>query len=157
MSDTESLVRDLYAAILEGWNRADGAAFAAPFADDGEVIGFDGTPVSGRARIRETMDAIFRDHKTGSYVGLVRHVRELGHDAALLRAVNGVVPAGAQDINPDLSAVQSLVAERQGDEWRVVLYHNTPAAFHGRPEEADALNAELRRALSERTDNRANG
>jgi uncharacterized protein (TIGR02246 family) len=148
MSDTDSAVRDLYAAILEGWNRADGAAFAAPFADDGEVIGFDGTPVYGRTRIAESMNAIFRDHKTGSYVGVVRRVRELGEGAALLRAVSGVVPHGADDINPDLNAVQSLVAERRDDGWRVVLYHNTPAAFHGRPNETDDLSAELRQALS---------
>ena len=150
MSDTESVVRDLYAAILEAWNRADGAAFAAPFALDGEVIGFDGTPVFGRSRIGETMGAIFRDHSTGSYVGVVRHVRDLGENAALLRAVSGVVPAGAEDINPDLNAVQALVAERHEGEWRVVLYDNTPAAFHGRPEQADELSSELRQALSER-------
>jgi hypothetical protein len=55
-----------------------------------------------------------------------------------------VVPAGADDINPVLNAVQSLVAERRNGGWRVVLYHNTPAAFHGRPDDADALSTELR-------------
>jgi len=148
VDETESAVRDLYAAILKGWNRADARAFAAPFAEDGEVIGFDGSPVTGRARIADAMDAIFRDHRTGSYVGVVRRVRSIGDDAALLRAVCGVVPVGARDINPELNAVQSLVAERRNGEWRVVLYHNTPAAFHGRPDQADALSAELRQALS---------
>ena len=150
MDNTGSAVRKLYAAILDGWNCADAAAFADPFAEDGEVIGFDGTPVRGRARITEAMDSIFRDHETGSYVGVVRHVRDLGKDAALLRAVSGVVPAGAQDINPDLNAVQALVAERHEGVWRVVLYHNTPAAFHGRPDQADELSSELRQALSGR-------
>jgi uncharacterized protein (TIGR02246 family) len=147
MDTTDRAVRHLYAAILDGWNRADADAFAAPFADDGEVIGFDGTPVAGRARIAEAMGSIFRDHKTGSYIGVVRHVRDLGEGAALLRAVSGVVPPGADDINPDLNAVQSLVAELQHDAWRVVLYHNTPAAFHGRPNDAARLSAELRGAL----------
>jgi uncharacterized protein (TIGR02246 family) len=141
---TESALNDLYAAILHGWNERDAAAFAAPFADDGEVVGFDGTPIVSRARIEEAMASIFRDHQTGAYVGVVRSVRPLGDNAALLRAVSGVVPAGAGDINPDLNAVQSLVAERQHGEWRVVLYHNTPAAFHGRPNDVDALSAELR-------------
>jgi uncharacterized protein (TIGR02246 family) len=146
----ESAVRDLYAAILAGWNRADAKAFADPFAEDGEVIGFDGTPVAGRVQIAAVMESIFRDHQTGYYVGIVRHVRELGEDAALLRAVSGVVPAGATDISPNLNAVQSLVAERHGAVWRVVLYHNTPAAFHGRPSDADALSAELRQELARR-------
>ena len=135
-------------SILDGWNRADANLFAEPFADDGEVIGFDGSPVAGRARIAEAMDAIFRDHKTGSYVGIVRHVRQLGDGAALLRAVSGVVPAGADDIKPELNAMQSLVAEVRDGAWRVVLYQNTPAAFHGRPEEVDALTEELRAALA---------
>jgi uncharacterized protein (TIGR02246 family) len=148
VDNAESAVRGLYAAILDGWNRADAVAFAEPFAEDGEVIGFDGSPIEGRTQIADAMSAIFRDHQTGSYVGVVRSVRELGIGAALLRAVSGVVPAGADDINPDLNAVQSLVAERRDGAWRVVLYHNTPAAFHGRPDAADALSAELRRTLA---------
>ena len=145
VDSAEIAVRRLYAAILDGWNRADAAAFAEPFAEDGEVIGFDGSPIAGRSQIADSMDKIFRDHKTGIYVGVVRSVRALGTGVALLRAVSGVVPAGADDINPDLNAVQSLVAEQRDGTWRVVLYHNTPAAFHGRPAAADALSAELRR------------
>jgi len=149
VDDVESVVSDLYAAILDGWNRADAAAFAAAFADDGEVIGFDGTPMRGRAEIAAAMDSIFRDHKTGSYVGVVRHVRRVGEHAALLRAVSGVVPAGRDEINPDLNALQSLLAEERDGAWAVVLYHNTPAAFHGRPNDVDALSAELRRARTQ--------
>jgi hypothetical protein len=48
-------------------------------------------------------------------------------------------------------AVQTLVAERCEDEWRVVLYQNTPAQFHGRPELVESLTEELRRELQSRT------
>jgi hypothetical protein len=47
-------------------------------------------------------------------------------------------------------AVQTLVAERCEDEWRVVLYQNTPAQFHGRPELVESLTEELRRELQSR-------
>jgi hypothetical protein len=57
--------------------------------------------------------------------------------------VSGVVPAGTDAIQAELNAIQSLVAQRQADGWRVILYQNTPAAFHGRPELADALTDEL--------------
>ena len=142
-NDVEEAVRAMYRAILAGWNAQDAHAFAAAFADDGEVIGFDGSRVVGRGQIEEEMARIFADHATGSYVGIARSVRQLGPDIALLDAVSGVVPAGANAINPDLNAIQSLVAQRQADGWRVILYQNTPAAFHGRPELADALTAEL--------------
>jgi uncharacterized protein (TIGR02246 family) len=147
--DAADQVRDLYLAILRGWNAADAAAFAAPFADDGEVIGFDGSEVRGRETIEAGMARIFADHATGRYVGLVRGVTSLSPDVALLRAVSGVVPAGADEINPALNAIQSLLAIRVGDTWRVRLYHNTPAAWHGRPDLVQTVTDELRRELAQ--------
>ncbi|HEV7495503.1 SgcJ/EcaC family oxidoreductase [Baekduia sp.] len=145
--DPERSLQSLYRAVLAAWNTDDAAAFAAPFADDGQVVGFDGSEITGRASIAEQMAAIFADHATGSYVGIVRSVRPLGADAALLRAVSGVVPAGESDLKPELNAIQSLVAERRDGSWKIILYHNTPAQFHGRPELAEALTEELRGQL----------
>ncbi len=142
--DVEVAVYALYRAILAGWNADDADGFAAPFAEDGEVVGFDGSQIAGRAQIAEQMAGIFADRATGTYVGIVRDVRRLGDDAALLRAVSGVVPAGEDDLKPELNAIQSLVARRHDEGWQVVLYHNTPAQFHGRPELAKALTEELR-------------
>jgi len=34
----EASVRALYDRVLDGWNRASGEAFAAPFAEDGDVV-----------------------------------------------------------------------------------------------------------------------
>jgi uncharacterized protein (TIGR02246 family) len=146
--DVGTEVGALYRRILAGWNADDAEAFAEPFAEDGQVVGFDGSEVAGRAHIAEQMAAIFADHATGSYVGIVREIRQLGATAALLRAVSGVVPAGQHDVNPALNAVQTLVARRDADGWRVVLYQNTPARLHGRPDLADALTEELRRELA---------
>ena len=145
--DIEGEITALYRSILAGWNTSDAEAFAGGFAEDGVVIGFDGSEVVGRARIAEQMAAIFADHATGTYVGIVREVMSLGPEAALLRAVSGVVPAGAEDIEPGLNAAQALVAQRRADGWRVVLYQNTPAQYHGRPEAAESLTAELRGAM----------
>ena len=142
--DIEGEITALYRSILAGWNAADAEAFAGGFDEDGVVIGFDGSEVVGRDRIAEQMAAIFADHATGTYVGIVREVASLGPEAALLRAVSGVVPAGGKDIEPGLNAAQALVAQRRADGWRVVLYQNTPAQYHGRPEAAEALTAELR-------------
>jgi hypothetical protein len=43
--------------------------------------------------------------------------------------------------------VQTLVAVRQGDAWRIASFQNTPAAFHGRPEAVEELTRELRELL----------
>src|SRR5215210_2313627 len=100
-------VRELYERILSAWNNDDASAFAAPFADDGRVVGFDGSQIHGRDAIEAEMKSIFADHQTGTYVGLVRSVRSLGSDAAVLHAVAGLVPAGQDDVNPDLNAVHA--------------------------------------------------
>jgi len=58
-----------------------------------------------------------------------------------------MVPPGTSDLNPDANAVPTLVAVRQACRWQIALYHNTPAAFHGRPEASQALIEELRLVL----------
>ena len=141
--EAEAGVRELYRRIIDGWNESDGEEFAAPFAEDGIVIGFDGSESEGRAGIAAEMNRIFSDHETGTYVGKVREVRMIGSDAALLRAVAGVIPPGQDDLEPKQNSVQSLLAERGPDGWRVVIYHNTPAQYHGRPEAVESLTEEL--------------
>ena len=137
-----------YHNLLAAWNQRSAEDFAALFADDGEVIGFDGSEMKGRAGIAVELQRIFIDHETGRYVGKVRQVHQVTPQVALIRAVAGLVPAGASDLNPDLNSVQSLVLKKVGDRWRIVLYQNTPAQFHGRPELAEKLTAELRQELS---------
>jgi uncharacterized protein (TIGR02246 family) len=142
-------VRDLYRQVLDGWNARDAQAFAAPFREDGEAVGFDGTVHSGRAAIADQIGAIFAEHTTGTYVGKVRDVRVVGPGAAVLRAVAGMVPHGQEDLNPEANAVQTITAAQLLGHWQIALYQNTPAQYHGRPEAAEALTEELRQALRE--------
>jgi uncharacterized protein (TIGR02246 family) len=139
-------VKILYAELLRTWNSTDAAGFASAFTDDGEVIGFDGSILRGRDVIEAEMARIFADHRTGTYVGIVREVVPVTADVAVARAVAGVVPAGADDLVPALNSVQRLTAVRRDGQWRIALYHNTPAQFHGRPELVEQLTADLRQA-----------
>ena len=143
-------VAALHRALLDAWNAADADGYADLFTEDGSLVGFDGSEVHGREAIREHLAGIFADHQVASYVGAIRNVRRLGPGVALLRAAVGIVPPGADDINPDTNAVQSLVAVAEdGDHgrWRVAHFQNTPAAFHGRPDAAEALTTELRELI----------
>lgn len=138
----ERAVRALYQQILDGWNQRNGALMAAAFAADGEQIGFDGSLVPAPS-IAETMDQIFTHHQTATYVAKVQSVRLLGEDVALLRAIAGMVPPGQRTINPAVNAHHTVLVERRDGEWRVVLFQNTPAQFHGRPELVAQMTAEL--------------
>ena len=142
-----SAVAALYEQILASWNGRDAATYAGLFAPDGNIVGFDGSQVDGPADIAAHLDQIFADHPTPTYVAKIREVRLLTPDVVLLRAVAGLLPRGQTELNPAANAIQSLVAVRSGEMWRVVLFQNTPAQFHGRPELAEQLNAELRELL----------
>lgn len=137
----------LYARLLDAWNEQDAAAYGGLFTEDGEQVGYDGSQTAGSGQITEDIGRIFADHKTARYVPLVRGVRFLRPEVAVLRAEVGMVPPGGDDIVPERNAVQSVVATGGPGRWRVALFHNTPAQFHGRPEAAEALTAELRAAL----------
>ena len=141
--DTLNQSLRLYEQLLRAWNDQDADAFGAVFADDGSSVGFDGSTMNGRQEIVETIRAIFMNHRTATYVAKVREVRELVADVLLLRAVVGMTPPGGAELNPAVNAIQSVVMTRQGASLRVALLHNTPAAFHGRPELAEELTREL--------------
>ena len=60
-----------------------------------------------------------------------------------------MVPPGQTRLNPAVNAVQSLVAQ-DDDGWRVVLFQNTPAQHHGRPDLVEQHTAELQQILGTR-------
>ena len=137
-------VSGLYYALLDAWNRHDAAGYAALFVEDGYLVGFDGSEMNGREEIEQSLSTIFADHETGRYVAEIRAERIVSDEVAMLAAAAGLVPAGESDVNPELNAIQTLVAKHEDGRWRIAQFQNTPAQFHGRPEDAEALTNELR-------------
>jgi uncharacterized protein (TIGR02246 family) len=140
---SENEVRALYDRLITGWNGHDGTAMAALFAADGVVIGFDGSVSSGRQTIGTEMSNIFADHETGRYAVKVKSLRELGQHAMILRAIAGLVPPGQTLIKADTNSHQTVVAEDRDGQWRIVLFQNTAAQFHGRPDLVEEMTREL--------------
>ena len=137
----------LFQGLLDCWNQRTAECFANLFSEDGNVVGFDGSQMNGRREIASELGRIFADHQTATYVAKVREVRFLTSEVAVLRAVVGMVPPDQNDINPAVNAVQTLVAVRDKGGWCIAVFHNTPAAYHGRPELAEKLTEELRDLL----------
>ncbi|MBX3080347.1 MAG: SgcJ/EcaC family oxidoreductase [Anaerolineae bacterium] len=146
-STQQEQIEALYRQLIAAWNVRNAAEFAACFSDDANVIGFDGSQMDGQATIAAELQRIFTNHQTAAYVAKVREVRLLTSETALLRAVVGMVPAGKTTLNPAVNSIQSMVAIKAGDGWRIALFQNTPAQFHGRPDLAEALTAELSQLL----------
>ncbi len=142
--------RDLYARLIEAWDKRNARDYALQFTSDASLVGFDGTQVNGQLDIGAHLSEVFTHHQTPRYVSIVRDVRLLANDVTLLRANTGLVPAGKDDIDPALNAVQSMVAVQKGGTWKIALFHNTPAAYHMRPDLGKQLTEELRAKLREK-------
>jgi uncharacterized protein (TIGR02246 family) len=137
-------IRSLYDRLMAGWNGRNAAEMAAPFAEDGELIGYDGSQVTAKKEIEAHVGEVFAHHMTPPYITQVKSVRLLGADAAILRAIAGMIPPGQTELEPKLNAWHTLVAVKQGGEWQIALFQNTPAQFHGRPDLVQAMTDELR-------------
>lgn len=144
--DTEDII-NLFQSWLDAWNARNASAMASLFAEDGNLIGFDGSQLIGRAELHITLDNIFNHHQTAAYVAIIREIRFLAEGVAWLKAEVGMVPAGKNDINPSLNAIQTMTALKTADAWQISLFQNTPAALHGQPEFLDQMNLELRKVL----------
>ena len=140
-------IEKLHRELLTYWNKQDAEGMASLVTDNGNLIGFDGSQINGRNQIKTELKQIFANHKTPTYVWKVQEVRFLNSETALLRAIVGMIPPGKKEINPSTNAIQSLIALKQGDGWKVSLFQNTPAQFHGRPELVEEMTKELNELL----------
>jgi hypothetical protein len=61
----------------------------------------------------------------------------------------GMVQPGQKQINPKTNAIQSLMVVNEMDHFRIALFQNTPAAFHGRPQLVEQLTEELQQELQQ--------
>ena len=122
----EAAVRGLYRRCMDGWNQGSGAAFAAVFAEDGDLVAFDGTHFRGRREIAPFQQQLFDKWLKGSrLVGRVTDVRFLSPDVAVLHAVGGTVLRGKTEPAPERDSIQTLVATRQQGAWRLAAFQNT--------------------------------
>jgi uncharacterized protein (TIGR02246 family) len=111
---------------MDGWNRGSGEDYAAVFAEDGDLVGFDGTHFEGRAEIAPFHQELFDKWLKGTrLVGRVKDVRFLSSDVALMHAVGSTVMRGKSEPSPERDSIQTLVAVRRDGKWRLAAFQNT--------------------------------
>jgi uncharacterized protein (TIGR02246 family) len=125
-SADEVAVRGLYQRLMDGWNRGSGDGFAAVFTEDGDLVAFDGTHFKGRKEIAPFHQQLFDKWMKGTrLIGQVEDVRFLSPDVAVMHAVGRTVMRGKTEPSPERDSIQTLVATRQGGEWRLAAFQNT--------------------------------
>ncbi|MBY9080221.1 SgcJ/EcaC family oxidoreductase [Paenibacillus sp. HN-1] len=140
-------IESLYAELMDAWNSRDARRMADLFTPEGEMIGFDGSLAAGPEDIYGHLKPVFDHHPTAPYITKIKTVSLLNEDAALLRAIAGMIPPGRQELNPAVNAHHTLVAAQGRDGWQIRLFQNTPAQFHGRPELVEQMTQELSEVL----------
>jgi uncharacterized protein (TIGR02246 family) len=145
----DTQIRALYARFLAGWNQRSGVTVSSVFADDGEMIDLDGTLRSGRLTIAADMRRIFAEHSIPTFVGIVRSVRRLTENVVVLHGVAGMVPPGADALDPALHTVHAITAVEEDGRWKIAVLQSTPARYGGRADVVAALTAELEAARME--------
>ena len=124
--EDEAAIRGLYSQLMDGWNKGDAEAFSAAFADDGHLVAFDGMHFKGREEIVSFHRPLFDKWLKGTrLVGDVESVRLLGPHVALMHARGGTIMRGRSRPSPERDSIQTLVAVRNGGNWRLIAFQNT--------------------------------
>jgi uncharacterized protein (TIGR02246 family) len=128
-----AVVHALYQRALDGWNQGSGAAFAAAWAEDGHLIGFDGTHFTSRDEIARFHDSLLQTYLKGTWlVGEVTGVVFPAPDLAVMHARGGTIMRGASTAAPERDSIQTLVAVRRDGEWQLLAFQNTRVKPIGR-------------------------
>lgn len=122
----EAAIRELYQKLMDAWNAGSGDRFAAAFVEDGHLVAFDGVHFRGREQIATFHQQLFDKWMKGSrLVGGVEEVRFLSPDVALVHAAGNTVARRKTRPPRERASIQTLVAVRDGGDWRLVGFQNT--------------------------------
>ena len=117
----ELAVRALVDQFVQGWNTADGAAFARPFASDADFTAITGLRARGRDLIARAHTEILTGiHRGTRLAAEVNSVRLLRPDVAVADVSTRMTPA----VLGPRAASACIVAAKAGGEWSIAVFHN---------------------------------
>jgi uncharacterized protein (TIGR02246 family) len=117
-------------AILErqeqAWIDEDGAAFAATFHEDGDLVTFNGDHMAGREAIAEGMQYYFDGFIEGSRIHtLSEQVRYVESDVVMIVRESCLINEGETACREDSRSTNTNVLTREHGEWLQTSFQNT--------------------------------
>ena len=129
----EAKILALFEDLLADWGRGDGEAYGSRFTEDADYVAFDGTRTRGRAEISASHQQLFDKFLKGTRLtGRVLSIKFPSTDVALVHAIGGMAMRGKTKPSPERDSIQTLVAVREGTEWRFAAFHNSRVRPIGR-------------------------
>jgi uncharacterized protein (TIGR02246 family) len=123
----EASIHDVLAKLNDGWRNGDGAAFAAPFAEDALYITATGERLAGRQEIAEQhqriFDGIFKGTRLG---GAFQQIKSVSPDVVLVQSVGGILFPGETDTAVKPNGIATTVLAKRDGAWQIVSFQNTP-------------------------------
>jgi uncharacterized protein (TIGR02246 family) len=122
----EVAIRELFGLLLDDWSRGHGEAYGSRFTEDADYVAFDGTRTRGRREIAASHQRLFDKFLKGTRLtGRILSIKFPSPDVALIHATGGTVMRGKTKPSPERDSIQTLVAVREGAEWRFAAFHNS--------------------------------
>jgi uncharacterized protein (TIGR02246 family) len=110
----------------EAWVEEDGAAFAATFHEDGDMVTFNGDHMAGRDDIAEGMQYYFDGFIEGSRIHiLAEQVRYVESDVVVIVRESCLIDEGESDCRADSLSTNTNVMTRERGEWLQTSFQNT--------------------------------
>ena len=129
----EAKILALFEDLLEDWGKGDGEAYGSRFTEDADYVAFDGTRTTGRREISATHQRLFDKFLKGTRLtGRILSIKFPSPDVALVHATGGTIMRGKPKPSPERDSIQTLVAVREGSEWRFAAFHNSRVRPIGR-------------------------
>jgi uncharacterized protein (TIGR02246 family) len=127
LADVAAAAQAVPQRIVTAWKEHDADAFAATFTEDGSMI-LPGVYLAGRDKIRSFMAEAFAGPYAGTQVfGEPIAFRPLAENVVLVVTRGGVLAPGDTEVTPERSIRATWTLTRQGDDWALAAYQNTPA------------------------------
>jgi uncharacterized protein (TIGR02246 family) len=122
----EAAIEELFSSLLDDWGRGDGEAYGSRFTEDADYVAFDGTRTTGRQEIAASHQRLFDEFLKGTRLtGHILSIKFQGPDVAIVIATGGTMMRGKSEPSPERDSIQTLVAVREGPEWRFAAFHNS--------------------------------
>ncbi|GAA3002471.1 SgcJ/EcaC family oxidoreductase [Kitasatospora sp. NPDC058063] len=128
-SPEASALRAVPERIVAAWAAQDADGFAEVFTEDATLILPGDIYLTSRQAIRAFMTQAFAGPFKGTRVtGEPVSVRPLAADVAVLVTQGGVLAPGDTEVTAERAIRATWVLARQGSDWRIASYQNTPIA-----------------------------
>jgi uncharacterized protein (TIGR02246 family) len=122
----EAKINALFEDLLGDWGRGDGEAYGSRFTEDAAYVAFDGTHTRGRREIAASHQQLFDRFLKGTRLtGRVLSIKFPSPDVAIIHATGGTVMRGKTKPSSERDSIQTLVAVREGADWRFAAFHNS--------------------------------